>query len=132
MKQFTGSGLTARLFDIIQNMTEGEQLKLLSDLGEKRIYSRIAYIMPVKYETREGSYCDYITDISYSGAFIMTSEDFSIGQEMTISLSFRGQKDLFKIECKVVRATSEGIGVEYTLVNQKQKASLKNFLESME
>ena len=132
MKQFTGSGLTARLFDIIQNMTEGEQLKLLSDLDEKRIYSRIAYIMPVKYETREGSYCDYITDISYGGAFIMTSEDFSIGQEMTISLSFRGQKDLFKIEGKVVRATSEGIGVEYTLVNQKQKASLKNFLESME
>ena len=132
MKQFTGSGLTARLFDIIQNMTEGEQLKLLSDLGEKRKYSRKAYIMPVKYETREGSYCDYITDISYGGAFIMTSEDFSIGQEMTISLSFRGQKDLFKIEGKVVRATSEGIGVEYTLVNQKQKASLKNFLESME
>ena len=131
IKKYNVSGVTARLFELIQNMTEEEQLELLSEFGEKRMYPRKAYIMPVKYEIKEGAHCDYITNISCGGVFITTAENLSVGQEMLLSFSLRGVKDTFKIDGRVVRKTDEGVGVQFIFINEKQQEMLKDFVESL-
>ncbi len=87
-RQYNVSGITARLFDIILNMSEEQQKNLLKSIGEERIHHRKQYIMPVDIHTKNGSYRDFITEISTGGVFIETIEYFSVGQELLFSFLF--------------------------------------------
>ncbi len=131
VKHYNVSGVTARLFDLIQRMSVAEQLTLLNEFGEKRLYPRKEYIMPVKYETREGSCCNYITDISRGGVFIMNVDALSVGEEVMLSFCLRGRNDPFEIDAKVAWKTSQGVGMQFIYASEKQQEIIKDFIEHM-
>jgi len=130
-KQYKASGVTARLFDIIQKMSDEDQLKLLNEFGERRLHTRKPYITPVRYETPNGSFCDYIMDISCGGVFILTEAPLDIGQEIILSFSLHGIKDPFTVTAAVVRKTTEGVGTQFINISKKQQQRLKTFIESI-
>ncbi len=131
-KSYNVSGTTARIFDIIQNMSEEEKERLVPLLGEKRReHVRKPYIVAVDYETENGSYHGYIMDISVGGVFIETNESLTIGQELLLSLSFRNLQKPFKVTGKVVRKTPQGVGMKFEGLTQRQLDTLASVVREI-
>ncbi len=132
-KHYTVSGTTARLFDIIQNMSEDEkEEKLLPLLGEKtRGHVRKPYVMLVDYEIEHGSYRSSILDISVGGVFIETNEPITVGQELLLSFSFRNAQVPLKVRGSVVRKTPEGVGVKFEKLTPQQQGTLESIVNEI-
>ncbi len=54
-----------------------------------------------------------VYDISSSGVFIRTSRNFSIGQEIAMTITFPNTGKSHMVTGEVVRASSEGLGVSF-------------------
>jgi Tfp pilus assembly protein PilZ len=125
-KHFIASGLTARLFEIIEGMSKLEKEKLLPLIGKKaRKHVREPYIMAVDFETEDGSYRGFILDISVGGVNIETKQNFSIGQEISLSLPFPKLEEPLKITGRVVRQTPHGVGVMFAEITKRQLRTLE-------
>jgi len=110
--------ITARLVDLISNMSIQGQKILLTELEEKvlidrRKHSRKPYLREVEYATEDRVYQEFIQDISPGGLFIETRSPLAVGQEITVILSLPSHERSIKIICEVVKATQQGIGVKF-------------------
>ena len=110
--------ITARLVDLISNMSIQGQKILLTELEEKvlidrRKHSRKPYLREVEYATEDRVYQEFIQDISTGGLFIETPSPLAVGQEIILILSLPSHERPIKIICEVVRATEQGIGVKF-------------------
>ncbi len=130
-KQCNVFGITARLCEFIQNMSEEKQLELLSRLDKERKQTRKHYIIPVDYSTQNDSYRDFITNISEGGLFIDTKESFSVGQALWMTLAFPNHPNPLKIKGKVVWIISEGIGVKFENLDPQQLMMIQSFVKSI-
>ena len=135
-KQPNGYGVTARLFELITNMSEDEQLSLLKKLQErpfrdKRRHERKPFFMVVDYSTEDRVYKDYIKDISAGGIFIETRMPFSVGQELSLSFPLPNYQKYIKITGEVIRISPHGIGVKFKMLNQDQEAMIKSLLPDL-
>ena len=110
-----------RLLELIKNMPDAAKRSLLEDL-EKRL--------PYNFEERRkhprkttfigvecyGNMCqtvDIIQNLSVGGLHIETQLPFSVGDEISMTFSPAGTKEPIKVTGKIVRADSNGIGVEF-------------------
>ncbi len=128
------SGVTARLFELIKNMSPEEQLALLKELEQglsenKRAHQRRPFFMVVDYSTEDRLYKDYIQNISAGGVFIETRMPFSVGQEVSLSFPLPNYQKYIKVAGEVVRISPQGIGVRFTVVGEDQEAMIKSLLE---
>jgi hypothetical protein len=110
--------IAERLQELIQNMSEQEQLKLLDLLEgeaslEKRNFPRKPVSIMVDYCKSDRVFKDFIQDVSGSGVFIETKQHFEVGEEIKMSFTLPDVKRPVKVEGKVVRVTPEGIGVTF-------------------
>ena len=128
------SSVTARLLELIKNMSQDERLALLKELEErlfkdKREHQRKPFFMVVDYSTDDRVYKDYIQNISAGGAFIETRMPFSVGQEVSLSFPLPNYQKYIRIAGEVVRISPEGIGVKFKMVTQDQETMIKSLLE---
>lgn len=128
------TGVTARLLELVKNMSQDERLALLKELEErlfkdKREHQRKPFFMVVDYSTDDRIYKDYIQNISAGGAFIETRMPFSVGQEVSLSFPLPNYQKYIRIAGEVVRISPEGIGVKFKMVTQDQETMIKSLLE---
>jgi len=135
-KQSKKFSATARLFELIENMSEDEQLILLKELKqrtfkERRKHERKPFFIVVDYSAEERVYKDWIKNISAGGVFIETHMPFSVGQEVSLTFPLPNYQKYIKIIGKVVRIDLQGIGVRFKMANQDQEKMIKSLLETI-
>jgi Tfp pilus assembly protein PilZ len=65
------------------------------------------------FTTRNRNYKGFITNISRSGAFIVTKYKFSLGQKIMLAIPGDGQRRDMKLKGSVVRLSPKGAGVKF-------------------
>jgi uncharacterized protein (TIGR02266 family) len=135
-KKSNESSVLDRLYKLIKDMSEEEQLNLLKDLEERlfkdrRKHKRKPFFMVVDYSTHDRAYKDYIQNISAGGVFIETRMPLSVGQVISLSFPLPDYQKYIKITGEVVRVSPQGIGVKFRMVDQDQEAMIKSLLESI-
>lgn len=116
--------ITARLIDLICDMSIPQQLELLEKLDRKQYKggrgdSRQARKVLVAYEIDEYIHKDITRDISNTGVFIETHSPPPVGENITLSFSFSEDKKPIEITGKVVRSTPDGFAVKFRRQSQK-------------
>lgn len=110
--------ITARLIDLICDMTITQQLDLLSQLDRKKYKgSRADYRrqrkIAVDYEVNNRVQRDFIRDISNVGVFIETNSPPAVGETITLSFSLSEDKDPVKVTGRVIRSAADGFAVDF-------------------
>jgi len=132
--QSNESSITARLIELIKNMSEDEQRTLLKDLEERpfegrRKHVRKPFLMAVDYSTQDHVYKDFIQDISSGGVFIQTHMPFTVGQEVSLTFPLPNYQKHIKVIGEVVRSTPQGVGVKFKMADKDQEAMITSLLE---
>ena len=125
-KTFIASGITARLFQLIEELPEEKQQELLVLIGDQRRHLRTAYIMQVVYETQEECFTDFILDISPGGIFLETIENLFVGQKVMISFQFKHQDEPVRISGSVAWMGVNGAGIRFLFDNLEQKKAMED------
>ena len=99
---------------------------------EQRRYDRKDFYKIIDYTVGDRFYRDFIQNISTSGVFIETSETFSEGQQIIMTFISPERQGPFKINGKIVRIHSEGIGVTFEMKSQVQEMVLKSVIEKIQ
>ncbi len=121
-KLFSASGLTARLFEVVDQMTDFEKKELLKFLdGNRRAGHRLPYMMPVACETGEIRFNDFILDISESGAFLETAQPLAVNQALTIHFQLPHEPDPRPVECRVAWVGKNGAGIFFSFESREQQ-----------
>ena len=123
-KQFTASGITARLFEVISGMSELQQKELLLLVGDQREHERLPYLMQIMCETDEVCFTDFILDISPGGIFLETIQELFVGQKLDMTFNFRGSETPVVISGSVAWIGKNGVGVRFMFVSQEQKQTI--------
>jgi hypothetical protein len=110
--------ITARLIDLICDMSIPQQLELLEKLDQNtykggRKESRHNRKILVAYEIDDYLHKDITRDISNTGVFIETQSPPAVGENITLSFSFSENKKPVKVSGTVVRSTPEGFAVKF-------------------
>ena len=132
VQQSNKSGVTARLIELISNISEDQQRTLLRLLEEdwqyreQRNHPRKPCFIGVDYATRDRVFKDFIQNINAGGVFIETRMPFSVGQEITLIFSFPNYQKPVKIAAEITRSGPQGIGVKFKMANQYLKAMIKS------
>ena len=128
--------VTDRLFEVIKEMSEDEQLALLKELerrllkwGRKR--ERKPFFMVVNYSVEDRSYTSRIRNISARGVFIETRIAFTAGQEVSLTFPLPDYQKHIKIIGEIARVTTQGIGVKFKTVGQDQEVMIKSLFQRL-
>ncbi len=119
-KKLTVSAATSRLISLILKMPPNEILEILKtveekELEKKRRAPRVNYFMEVDYVVDSRAFSGYINNISTDGVFIETTESFEKESEITLTFALPNSQGHIKVAGKIVRITSEGIGIAFDL-----------------
>lgn len=114
---------TARMMELITNISEDQQRALLSQLeacqtGDRREHQRTPCFVPVDYATQDQVFKGFIQDISAGGLSIQPRTSFSVGEEITLTFSPPNCQEPIKIKGEIVRSNRLGIGVQFKTVNK--------------
>ena len=110
-----------RLLELIKNMPDAAKRSLLEDLEkgmthnfeERRKHPRKTTFIGVECYGNMCQTVDIIQNLSVGGLHIETQLPFSVGDEISMTFSPAGTKEPIKVTGKIVRADSNGIGVEF-------------------
>ena len=123
------------MIDQLEAMIAGENLWDEGQINVLNIDSRRGPRKPcvilVDFSTDERSSQELMSDISISGAFIKTTQPLEIGQTIALSFSVPNFEKSFEMTGEVIRYNSEGIGVKFEKLSEKQQDIMKHFIESM-
>ena len=147
-KQLIKGHVKTELFKVIIDMTEEEKVQLLEQLGEPsyedepiktinidedesfmRENPRKICSIPVKFRVANRTFNGHIIDISAVGAFIETSERFTVGQKIGMSLKIPDHPKAFELSGRIARSGSKGIGVRLYSLSPTQEEIIGRFIE---
>jgi hypothetical protein len=118
--QLNESEVTSRLFEIINNMSELERIKLLDKLEEwqpfdNRKHPRRDYVMPADYIIQGNTNKGLVKDVSIGGAFLKPNKvkSLSIGQEILLTILYPDSKRNVRVIGEIVRIESKGVGIKF-------------------
>ena len=116
--------ITARLIDLICDMTIAQQLELLSQLDRRKYKSgrndhRRKRTIVVDYEVNNLLRQDFIRDISNVGVFIETPTPPAVGEEIRLSFSLTDAKRPIRVTGRIVRSTEKGFAVAFRSKTRK-------------
>ena len=91
-------------------------MKVLDERKDSR--KKLNEIQPIvaACKTMDGDFDASIHDICSSGVFIKTSRHLSTGQEIAMKFSFPKAKNTIMATGEIVRVSSKGVGVEFTIL----------------
>ena len=109
------------LSSLITSISEANRRELLKKLTnwyhskhvELREFPRRPFSTPVELSTNGLTYSCFIENISNGGVFIHTDFNFNIDQRITMIFSLSRVKKDIKVDGKIVRVDSQGIGVKF-------------------
>ncbi len=105
-----------QLLEIISKMTDTEQEKLLEALKKRRPAEReqrISLYTETRFMVDGQEYHGVVLDLSSSGLFIETEEQFSTGQEISIHLKRSRDSKTIKVRGRIARIKPNGFGVQF-------------------
>jgi len=110
--------ITARLIDLICDMTISQQLELLGHLDRRkykrgRADRRRDRTILVDYEINNLLRQDFIRDISNVGVFIETPTSPPVGEKIRLSFSLTDAKKPIRLTGRIVRSTAKGFAVAF-------------------
>jgi hypothetical protein len=110
--------ITARLIDLICDMTISQQLELLDQLDRRKYKSgradhRRNRTILVDYEVNNLLSQDFILDISNVGVFIETPAPPPVGEKIRLSFSLAGVKKPIRVSGRIVRSNEKGFAVAF-------------------
>ena len=125
----------SRLIGLIDKFSDEQLLVALRKVEElpfkanrkelrKRYFQSIEFV----YQKRQAE--GVIHDISYSGVFIETGSDLSIGGDIQLDFSFQGIDNHIRITGKIVRKTPRGIGIKFINLSKIQEDIIRNLVDS--
>jgi uncharacterized protein (TIGR02266 family) len=141
-KQMNEFPVTAHLFELIMDMSEGQQRTLLHDLDllrdlemkssdDTRENIRKPYNMVVDYFAQDRFCNDFIQNISAGGMFIETRKPFLVGQNIMLTFPLPKNRKHVKVAGEVIRTTPKGIGVKFKVDNEGQEKLIKSLLDTI-
>lgn len=77
----------------------------------KRDHVRVDTSRPVEFMVQGRTYFGSITDMAGGGAFIVTTQRFSVGQDLSVTYISAGEQEVRS--GKIVRVTPKGIAVKF-------------------
>ena len=130
-QESTESNVTARLIQLIKNLSPKQQQTLLSMLEDwehtnRREHLRKPCVIAVDYADEERAFRDFIKNISTGGVFIETDSRFSVGRELTLTFSSSNYERPIKITGKIVRSGRQGIGVRFKAEHEDLDAMIES------
>ncbi|OGP62275.1 MAG: hypothetical protein A2V65_11850 [Deltaproteobacteria bacterium RBG_13_49_15] len=130
-----------RILELVHQMSEEERFILLAyiektmknrDISlEEREHQRKSCTIAVDYVNLDRAITDYARDISPSGVFMISKGAFQVGEEIFLRINFPDEQNPFKIPAKIVRATSEGIGLKFNFKSQIQKEIITTLVKGL-
>ena len=136
LKKLTFKNLAAVLQKLIIDLPENELANFHEELQKiglgKRAHPRKKCIMTADYRYEDRPYCDFVKDISESGAFIYTQVDFEIGDEIVHSYYLSNRQLPIQFTGEVVRSDQSGVGIRFIKQSNYHKDILKSFLSKIE
>ncbi len=112
-------------------------IKVLDKGGRKRVpngkreHTRKPFYNIVDYATQNSFHKDFLKDLSVGGVFIETHFPFSVGQDISLTFTLLKAQKQIKIGGKIVRLSENGIGVKFSMTNEKQERMLTSFLDTL-
>ncbi len=112
----------ARLYELIQQLTDEERHQLLMDLEDhltpkKRKYPRKNYFMSVQFSINGRMFNGFIKNISSGGAYVETLKDhlqhLEKGRPLVLTFKHPDTQGHVKITGEIVRVNDTGIGVHF-------------------
>jgi len=111
----------SRISAIIPKLSEVQARNLLkflekweqSGVTEKRNYPRKQNLVTVYNSNQFWAWTDLIQNLSCSGLYIETQLPLYVGQGLSMTFSLTDSEEEIKIKGEIVRADSNGIGVEF-------------------
>lgn len=140
----------SRLMKLLVKMSEEQQLMLLEKAEElarskgkplqrppalqrkfqnERRYPRKPCSIVVNFSAGSRYFTSKIQDISVDGVFIRTEAAFETGEEISMTFSYPGFPDVFRVHGAVRRVTPQGIGVQFQDVSASQQNRISALLE---
>ena len=99
----------------------GRLFKLMP-FRDKRRHSRKDCIITTSIQHNNSSSNNRLLNISLGGAFLKTSDNFSVGQEITMDIQYLGLREPFDINGKIAHEIPGlGIGIRFENVYQHHK-----------
>lgn len=128
-KEFIASGVTARLFEVIGQMTDTQKKELLVLIGaEQRQYVRLPYLMQVTWEAGGETFKDFILDISPGGVFLETVHPIFVGQSIKMEFKFKGAEGPVCLTGTVVWIGASGAGISFSFESREQKQVVSEYI----
>jgi len=115
--------VTARLYELIQQLTQEERYRLLVDLEKhltpkKRKYPRKDYFMNVQFSADHRLFNGFIRNISSGGIYVETLKEqlqhLHKGHHIVITFQHPDTHGHVKITGQIVRINTSGMGVHFT------------------
>ena len=111
----------AFIFGIVDEMSDTEMRQLLNDLenwqkskNEKRKHARRSTLIDITYSSdKRRVFEDFVRNISAGGLYIETKLVSELGQQLKMTFSHPESGNPIKVEGKIVRVDSGGIGVRF-------------------
>ncbi len=121
-KHLNRSDVTSHLINLIVKMPEDEQIELLNNLEEaqykkERTHLRKQCNLNVRFFCQDREYSGLLQDISYTGGFIKTSDQFIEGQEISLIIPIANTHKNSVIAGNVTRIDPNGIGVKFNNID---------------
>lgn len=131
IQQFSASGITARLFELISDMSETEKKELFVLIGDQRKYVRSPYLMQVTCKTKDHEFTDFILDISPGGIFLETMVEVFVGMRLEITLKFKHHEEPVIVTGNVVWLGRNGAGIQFLFESEEQKELIKKLVDQL-
>jgi hypothetical protein len=124
----------ALLFEMINRMSEGEMQRLLKELeggriGERRQCDRKDFYRVIDYQVGDHYYRDFIQNISEAGLLIKPSQNFSVGQTVSMTFMSPDNQKPFKINGEIIHTDNDGVGIKFKIESQVQTMVLKSYID---
>ena len=115
----------------VESASEDQKRRLLDMLKDwretdRRKYPRKPCSISITCTVQDRTFTDIIRNICPGGAFLETSETFSVGEQITLAFSSPDREQPIKIHGQVAWSAPKGIGVKF----RTPKKDLERMIES--
>lgn len=130
---------TEYLLKLIIDLSDNQKLVLMNQLEEitskpakydRRKYPRKDCLIHARMSVKGRINSCFILDISPYGAFIDTSDGFSLGQSAKLAFSSPDNGKHLILTCEFVWSEKQGVGLKFNHLTPKQLNSIRTFAEN--
>jgi len=121
-----------KISEIAEELPELQRKQILELIaswsGDGRQATREPYSETLSISSGSGSYLGHAIDVSSTGLFIETTDDFEIGDKVKMMLTFISAPNPLRLCGSVVRKTPNGIGVRFDERSQSQVSEMDSII----